>query len=161
MQKTLSKFGLAILTIFLLSAFATPPSKSYKCMLQLVNYQGEGAYIIVSVLDAEGQYQETLRVIGKDAQWYPDLKEWYAYFTASKQEVDGLSGATIAGGERTVFSFHLNEKYINSEHVLRIETAVEDQEYHIDDVKLPILAEAFSGKVEGSGYVRYIKLLEK
>ena len=161
MQKRLLKFGLSVLAVFQLVAFTAPPSKNYKCMLQLVNYQGEGAYIIVSVLDAEGQYQETLRVIGKDAQWYPDLKEWYAYFTASKQAVDGLSGATISGGERTVFSFNLNEKYMDSNHILRIETAVEDQEYHIDDVKLPIISDAFSGKVEGSGYVRYIKLLEK
>ena len=130
-------------------------------MIQLINYTGEGAYIIVSVLDNEDNYQETLRVIGKGEVWYPDLREWYAYYQKSGQDIDGISGATISGGERAIFSFDINEKYIDSNFKLRIETAVEDQEYHKDDIRMPILSDATSEKIEGTGYIRYIKLLKQ
>lgn len=161
--KSIYKIGLSLFCCLLLisAGVNSNNSNSYKCMIQLVNYTGEGAYIIVSVLDSDDNYKETLRVIGKDEDWYPDLTEWYAYHEKSGQAIDGISGATISGGERAIFSFDIDEKYIDSNFKLRIETAVEDQEYHKDDIRLPILSNATSEKIEGTGYIRYMKLLKQ
>ncbi len=46
-------------------------------MLQMANYQGEGAYVIVSLIDNKGQYEKTLYVMGPDKKWYNTLKEWH------------------------------------------------------------------------------------
>lgn len=161
MNKLIYKIGFCVAAFLLFVMAYMPMHQSYKCMLQLVNYTGEGAYIIVSVIDGSGNYQETLKVIGEDEQWYPDLKNWHSFHKDSGQDIDGITGATIAGGERTVFSFYLDEKYLDKDYTLRIETAVEDQDYHLDDVNLPILSDKLTGTVEGSGYIRYIKLLNK
>ncbi len=50
------------------------PSTKYKCMLQLNNYTGEGAYIVVLLINKNDEYEKTLYVLGDDKKWYPDLK---------------------------------------------------------------------------------------
>ena len=37
-------------------------TRNVKCMIQLINYGGEGAYIAVSLLDSSDTYLETLYV---------------------------------------------------------------------------------------------------
>ncbi len=159
--KSLYAIGLSLLICLLFTSASGTNSTSYKCMIQLSNYTGEGAYIIVSVLDDDDNYKETLRVIGKNDYWYPSLPEWFAYHFESGQALDGISGATISGGERAIFSLDINEKYIDSDCKLRIETAVEGQEYHKNDIKLTLLSDVSSEKIEGTGYIRYIKLLKQ
>ncbi|MEN0005747.1 MAG: DUF2271 domain-containing protein [Bacteroidota bacterium] len=149
------------LTFFVGTAFLTLPSNKYKCMVQLVNYTGEGAYIIVSVLDENSNYLKTLRVFGDDEEWYPDLKEWYAFHESEKEPIDGITGATIAGGERSLFAFEVDPKYMGKNYKLRFETAVEDQKYVIDDVNLSLTDQTLNGKHKGSGYIRYVKILNK
>jgi len=43
-------------------------------MLQLNNYTGEGAYIVVLLINKNDEYEKTLYVLGDDKKWYPDLK---------------------------------------------------------------------------------------
>ncbi|MEM9528228.1 MAG: DUF2271 domain-containing protein, partial [Bacteroidota bacterium] len=108
-MRKLSIFATLLATVFFLSsAFTVQATNKYKCMVQLVNYTGEGAYIIVSVLDENDNYLKTLRVIGDDEEWYPDLEEWYAFHQRTGEDIDGITGATIAGGERTIFAFEVD-----------------------------------------------------
>ncbi len=37
----------------------------------MTNYMGEGAYIVVSLIDSKGAYEKTLYVMGSDKKWYP------------------------------------------------------------------------------------------
>lgn len=132
----------------------------YKCMVQLVNYTGEGAYVIVSLLDAEGNYIKTLQVLGDDDEWYPDLRQWWLYYRDAKQpQIDGITGATIAGGERSVFVLEIEDAMLDSGNQIRFETAVEDQEYHIEDLQFPLTTENVKGKFEGTGYIRYVRMI--
>lgn len=161
-MKKLSLTVLLLTTIFFLTtAFTVEQTDKYKCMVQLVNYTGEGAYVIVSVLDQDDNYVKTLRVIGNDEEWYPDLKQWYAFHERTQEDIDGITGATISGGERTVFALEVDAEYVGKNNKLRFETAVEDQKYVKDDIILPLTEATLSGKHEGSDYIRYIKLLGK
>ena len=40
----------------------SPATTPYKCMIQMKNYTGEGAYVIISLLNPKGAYEATLYV---------------------------------------------------------------------------------------------------
>ena len=140
------KYAGVLLIAVVLCSFLVPRQEEdttkYKCMVQLVNYTGEGAYIIVSLLDSEGKYLKTVRVLGDDEEWYPDLPKWWKYYRAAqKPAIDGITGATIAGGERSVFVVEIEDSMLDAGNQIRFETAVEDQEYHEKDLQFPLTTE--------------------
>lgn len=149
-----------IFTFFICSSFISDVENKYKCMLQLINYSGEGAYIVVSIIDQKNDYKKTLKVIGDDDEWYPDISKWYPYYLKNPKEMDGITGATISGGERTIFSFDIDEKYFDGNHNLRFETAVEDQKYEFDDLNLNLKKTSITGQHSGSAYIRYVKIIK-
>lgn len=68
--------GLVVLIIAAYTSFSfkTPPAQvSFKCLVQLTNYSGEGAYVMVSLIDNKGKYKKTLQVFGKEKRWWDDL----------------------------------------------------------------------------------------
>jgi hypothetical protein len=143
------------------SSFSEPSAPmSFKCLVQLTNYTGEGAYVIVSLLDDKGKYQKTLQVFGKEKRWWKDIPSWFKFYTDSKENVDGVSGASITAGSRKVFTFTAAEQQFSKGYKLRFETAVEDQVYKERDVEI-VLSENVAGQTfNGSGYVRYVKLIK-
>ena len=81
-MKNIRTIALLCVAIFSLVSFTNPvESTKYKCMIQMTNYTGEGAYIVVSLLNPEGDYVETLNVIGDDDEWYNTI-ESCGIFTA-------------------------------------------------------------------------------
>ncbi len=65
-MKSIFKISLTTILICFLSFLATAQSSKYKCMLQMSNYMGEGAYVVVSLINAKGDYEKTLYVMGDD-----------------------------------------------------------------------------------------------
>ncbi|KOS07583.1 flagellin biosynthesis protein FlgD [Flavobacterium akiainvivens] len=146
------------LALLLLASFqASAQTSKYKCLLQMSNYIGEGAYITVSLINAKGEYEKTLYVMGDDAQWYNSLKEWYKFYS-KKPKLSAKTGASVAGGDRSVTVFEIEDSKIGKGYKLRFETAVEDQKYHATDVEIPLTAEGLTAKTDGTGYIRYVKL---
>lgn len=135
----------------------------YRCLIQLKNYQGENAYVIVSIVDDKGKHQKTLRVLGDDKEWYPDITEWYKHREEVKHRpnVDGVTGASITSGGRSVVAFKVEEKYLNKGYSLRFESAVEDRPYYAEDIVVKLTsANLATGKFEGkTGYIRQIRLI--
>ena len=129
----------------------------YKCMLQMTNYVGEGAYIAVSLIDAKGAYEKTLYVMGSDKKWYPDLKEWHKAFKSKQANISGITGASVTGGDRSVTVLDLETAKINKGYKLRFETAVEDNKYFVKDLEIPLTTEGLAAKSEGTGYIRYVR----
>ena len=164
-MKNILVFGLLVFALTMTSQNINAQSVGgeYKCLIQLKNYQGEGAYVIVSVVDSKGEYVETLRVLGDDHEWYPDLKSWYAFREKKRHQprLDGVTGATIGSGERSVIAFKIDQKYIGNGHSLRFETAVEDKSYHTKDVVVQLTSEQLKlGNYEGKGgYIRQVRLI--
>ena len=78
-MKSIIKISLVSALMCLLSFQANAQESKYKCMLQMSNYMGEGAYVVVSLINSKGEYEKTLYVMGDDKKWYNTLKEWYKF----------------------------------------------------------------------------------
>lgn len=141
-------------------AFTKKESKtSYKCMIQMTNYTGEGAYIAVSLLNPKGEYEETLYVHGDDDEWYFDITEWWQFYGKKRNNIDAITGATISGGKRSISVLNIPTDKIDQGYTIRFETAVEDQEYYADDVEFELTSANLSSKIEGKGFIRYIRMI--
>jgi len=157
---------LIVLVVILVTTTALYSDKGntgYKCLIQLKNYQGEGAYMVVSIVDKEWKYVETVHVSGDDHEWYPDLQKWWKYRGKNRHQprLDGVTGSTIGNGERTVISIELKDKFVDNGYQLRFETAVEDKTYHKEDVSIDLSSTILkAGKFTGkAGYIRLIRLI--
>lgn len=132
-------------------------TSKYKCLLQMNNYMGEGAYIVVSLISPQGQYEKTLYIMGDDKRWYNNLKEWFKYYS-KKKDINAKTGASVTGGDRSVTTLEIENSKINKGYKLRFETAVEDQKYYTKDLEIPLTTQALSGKSTGTGYINYVRL---
>jgi len=147
-------------TCYILFGFAKATgSTPIKCMIQMSNYIGEGAYVVISLINPEGAYEGTLYVQGKDKEWYSDITTWWKFYGKHRSDIDAISGETISGGERTVSVINIENDKINTGYSIRFETAVEDQEYYKNDVQFKLTSESIISKVEGKGFIRYIRML--
>src|ERR1700712_1441394 len=109
----------------------------YKCMVQMTNYMGEGAYVVVSLIDGKGAYEKTLYVMGSDKKWYKTLKSWHAFNSKKPANISAITGASVTGGDRSVTVLEIDNAKMNAGYKLRFETAVEDKPYHEKDVEVP------------------------
>lgn len=127
-------------------------------MVQMNSYEGEEAYVIISLINPQGAYEKTLYVLGPDKQWFNTLKEWHKFQTKSKEKLSAITGASIAGGDRTIKTIEIEDSKINKGYKLRFESAVEEQKYFVSDVEIPLTTEAITERANGTGYLRYVKL---
>jgi len=157
-MKSIFKTVLAFLLLCLLSFQANAQTSKYKCMLQMSNYVGEGAYIVVSLINAKGEYEKTLYVMGDDKKWYKSLKEWHKFYSKKPSDISATTGASVTGGDRSITTFEIEDSKINKGYKLRFESSVEDQKYYTADLELPLTTTAMADKTEGKGYIRYVRL---
>ncbi len=151
---------LLLFALFGLLGFSTQPiNKQYKCLIQMINYTGEGAYIIVSLMNPQGEYEETLYILGDDPEWYHEIDEWWRFFGRQKREVDGITGATLSGGDRKMFVFGLPPERMDKGYKIRFETSVEDQKYTPAEIEIPYTTDITKLKYEGSNFIRYVRLI--
>lgn len=155
----LSTFLIAI--GILVTGFTTSKTLPVKCMLQLTNYTGEGAYVIVSLMNPKGEYEQTIYVQGTDPEWYSEMLDWWKHIGKKETDIDAISGETISGGERTVRVLQIPTDKIDKGYSLRFETAVENMKYYKADVEFPLTSENLKGKHDGTGYIRYVRMLSK
>ena len=134
---------------------------TYKCLIQLTNYGGEGAYVVLSLINPDGEYEKTLSVNGDDEEWYADMPAWYEFYSKSKEKIDGITGASITSGGRKVAVLGVDASKIGAGYKLRFETAVEDQDYHVKDLELDLTEDVAGQRLKGNGYIRYVQLIQK
>lgn len=144
-----------------LSGFISlPETANYKCMIQFTNYEGEGAYLVVSLLNADGEYDETLYVQGDDNEWYRDIEEWFKnMYGVKRPNIDAITGATVSGGQRSLTVLKIPTDKIDTGYKIRFESAVEDQEYYKDDVQFALTSENLKSKLDGKGFIRYVRMI--
>mgnify|MGYP005998882699 FL=1 len=128
-------------------------------MIQMINYTGESAYVVISLINPEGEYEKTLYVQGDDDEWYNTVESWWKFYGKKRSDIDAITGATISGGERAISIIEIDNDKLNKGYKLRFETAVEDQEYYESDVELDLTSENVRNKVEGKGFIRYIRMI--
>ena len=151
----MKKICFALLVFF---ALHTNAQDKYKCMVQMTNYNGEAAYMVVSLIDPQGNYQKKLYVFGDNGKYYDSLKKGFVFYQDKKEKIDAVTGASITQGDRKTITLNLNKNLLDQGYKIRFESAVEDQNYYTTDAEVPFSSESLKGKTEGSGYVRYIRL---
>lgn len=153
--------GLMATVVCLIMTGATVAQKAattkYKCMVQMTNYMGEGAYMVVSLIDSKGAYEKTLYVMGSDKKWYPNLKSWHNFYKKKPANISAITGASAANGDRSVTVIEIETAKINTGYKLRFETSVEDKNYYEKDVEVPLTTDGLNGKTDGIGYIRYVR----
>jgi hypothetical protein len=137
--------------------FAQGTTSKYRCMIQMTNYMGEGAYIVISLVNSKGDYEKTLYVLGSDKKWYKSLKEWHKFYAKKPSNISAITGASVTGGDRSVNVIEIDNSKINAGYKLRFESAVEDKNYYIKDIEVPLTTEALAAKSEGTGFIRYVR----
>ncbi len=160
MLRSLKLISVVLITVFICFAFVKPiETTNVKCMIQMTNYTGEGAYVVISLINPKGDYEQTLYVQGKDSEWYSEIPEWWQFYGKQRLDVDAISGATVSGGGRTVSVLKIPKQYIDASYSIRFETAVEDQEYYTKDVEFKLTSESIKSKVAGNGFIRYVRMM--
>ncbi|MFT4022799.1 MAG: DUF2271 domain-containing protein [Flavihumibacter sp.] len=152
-------FQLLLVTLFFsITASAQKPGYTkYKCMVQMTNYAGEAAYIVVSLINPSGTYEKTLYMMGPDKKWYDHFKAWYKFNTKTPTNLNGITGASVAGGDRSVTTFEIEDAKVDAGYKLRFESAVEDKKYYESDIEIELTKENLSKKTEGTNYIRYVR----
>ena len=150
---------LLILVLGFMSFKTLKESTKYKCMIQMTNYTGEGAYIVISLLNPQGEYEKTLYVKGDDDEWYNTVESWWDFYGKRRTDIDAITGATISGGERAINVIEIDDDKLDKGYKLRFESAVEDQEYYKDDVIFELTSKNVKRKIEGNGFIRYIRMM--
>ncbi len=159
-MKNLKVLAVLFITIIGLMSFTSiTESTKYKCMIQMTNYTGEGAYIVISLINPYGEYEETLHVKGEDDEWYNTVEEWWDFYGKKRNDIDAITGATISGGERSISVIEIADDKLDKGYNLRFETAVEDQEYYTSDVEVELTSANVKGKYDGKGFIRYVRLM--
>lgn len=156
-MKLLSKI-VALVFLFILSASSMAQNSKYKCMLQMTNYKGLEAYIVVSLVDSKGKYEKTLYIMGSDKKWYNGFQEWDKQMSKKKENLNGITGASVAAGDRNSITLNIDESKIDKGYTLRFESAVEEKDYFATDVEIPLTSTGVTQKKEGKGYIRFVKL---
>ena len=148
---------ISLLTLISFFSFqATAQTSKYKCMLQMSNYVGEGAYIVVSLINPKGEYEKTLYVMGDDKKWYKTIKEWHKFQSKKQENISAKTGASVTGGDRSITTIEIEDAKINKGYKLRFESAVEDNKYYVADAEIPLTTEGLAAKTDGKGYIRYV-----
>lgn len=132
-------------------------TSKYKCMIQMTNYTGEGAYMVISLVNPKGAYEKTLYVLGPDKKWYNTIKEWHKFQSKKPANLSAITGASVTGGDRAMNVLEIETAKINAGYKLRFESAVEDKAYHAKDLEIPLTTEGLAAKSEGTGYIRYVR----
>jgi hypothetical protein len=160
MKRYFKLISILLVVAFIGFGFAFKPKESrYKCMIQMTNYAGEGAYVVISLLNPKGEYEKTLYVQGDDDEWYFDITDWWDFYGKRRTNLDAITGATISGGERAISVIEIEDDKLDKGYKIRFESAVEDQEYYKDDVAFEFTTDNVKGKIEGNGFIRYIRIM--
>ena len=159
-MNSISKYIAIALTLFIIFSFTgSEVEKQYKCMIQMKNYDGEGAYIVISLLNAEGKYEKTLYVHGDDKEWYHELSSWWKFYGRRKPNIDGITGATVKGGRSAISVLKINPSWLDKGYKLRFESAVEEENYFVKDLEFPLTEANLRKKLKGKGFIQQVRML--
>jgi hypothetical protein len=154
--------------LLLITLSLSPKKESIlvKCMIEMKDYNGEGAYINISIVNNEN-YLKTIYVLGNDKAWFSEMKSFWKYIRINKLYldedfyplIDGITGATISGSQKRVIVLTLPKLLINKNYSLRFETAIEDVGYFENDVNFILDKEGLERSYEGQGFIRNVKFI--
>jgi hypothetical protein len=154
MKKTLS----ALVLLSVLSFAPVVQAREAAAVVQMTNYDGKKAYLAIYLVNPEGRYQTTLWVSGKDRIYYSYLDRWWRYLARAPQQLDAITGASAGAGDRVSLKFDLKDEWLDAGYAIRIESSVEGLDTNREDALYPLSADKVGDRVEGTGYVRNVRI---
>lgn len=145
------------LSLCLTSAIALPTlvqAKPLTLTTTLKNYNGDGAYMAIYVIDEKGQYNQTLWVAGEKVKYYRHLRDWARGSGLKPSEFDGVSGASVASGRVLKVTVDIADALIDAGYEIRVDTAVEDARENPAEVRTPLTTKGAGKPTAGRGYVQ-------
>lgn len=143
---------IALAATVLLPAFAQARDVTFTT--QLKNYGGDGAYLAIYLVKADGQYQQTLWIAGKKAKYYKSLSGWASGSGQQSSEYDGRTGASLSSGRSLKITVDLDDQFFDSGYEVRVDTAVEDMRENRADVTVALTTNDAGKSFSGRGYVK-------
>jgi hypothetical protein len=142
--------------LMLATAIVTPSlafAKDISISAHVAQHNGPNAYLAVYVTKADGTYVSTLAVAGSKQRYYREMRNWARGVAAAGGKIDGVTGASVGGGQTLNVNVQLADTLIDAGYQIRVDDAVEDGAVYSSDVVIPLTA-ANSGKpFTGQGYV--------
>ena len=142
----------ALVVTVLLPTFAQARDVTFTT--QLKNYDGDGAYLAIYLVKANGQYQQTLWVAGKKVKYYKSLGGWARASGQQSSEYDGRTGASLSSGRSLKITVDLDDQFFDSGYEVRVDTAVEDMRENRAEVTVPLTTNDAGKSFSGRGYVK-------
>lgn len=161
-MKNFLKYTLVALLAVFFSSSSFAQTTKYKCMIQMQNYSGKEAYVVISLINPKGQYEKTLGILGPDQEWYNSFAEWDKFRLKKKEKLNAITGASIAGGARSTRVIEFDTAKLGKGYKLRFESSVEIQKHYIKDVEVALTSEALDNKAgaKGTGYIRLVRFIK-
>lgn len=146
----------SIQTIFvLLAAMGLSQSvlaKDVSMQLTMKGYNGDGAYVAVYLMDANGRLVQTLSLEGRKKKYQKHLRDWKRANRSLR--FDGRTGASLHRNRSKNIIATIDDKYIDSNYFIHIDTAVEDKRDVPSDVVVPLTSQGMNQAVSGRGYIK-------
>jgi hypothetical protein len=151
------KNGVAALAVSLALVPGFAAAEKATFLVQLNDYDGDEAYFSLYLVDPDGRYVRTLWVSGDEDRWYPDQPRWWKYVGRAQEDISAVTGASTAPGDRSVIRIELEPDVLDAGYTVRVDTSVEDQSNYPNDVDTALVSETHGEKIDGTGYVRYLR----
>lgn len=151
---------LALPALAVTAAFAIPTlaqARQVTLETTLKSYGGEGAYVVLYILDAAGKYKGTLWMAGDKAKYHRHLSDWARTSGGKPAEIDGITGASVGSGKTLKISVDVADALINAGYTIHVDTSVEKGMDNPSEVVAPLDAASSGKAVAGDGYVKSFK----
>lgn len=124
---------------------------------QMKNYGGRDAYLAYYVTDASGAYVGSLWMAGQKSKYYRDLRGWYRATGGDTAQVDGITGASVGGGQTLEFTLELKDALFDAGYTLHIDAAAEDMRESPREINIPLTRDNGGEVVRGRSYIASFK----
>jgi len=142
---------LAAAGVIVAPAFAQARPVTFE--VKLKKYGGDGAYVVVYVLDKAGAYKGTLWMAGGKSKYYRHLSDWDRASGGALSGLDGVTGASVGAGRTLSVTSDLADTLIDGGFQVRVDTSVEKMRDNPSDIVAPLTTEGAGRPMRGKGYV--------
>lgn len=127
-------------------------AKTVGMQMTMKGYNGDGAYVAVYLTDANGRLVQTLSVDGRKKKYQKHLRDWKRANRSLK--FDGRTGASLHRNRSKNIVVNIDDKYIDSNYFIHIDTAVEDKRDAPSEVVVPLTSQGANRAVSGRAYIK-------
>ncbi|OUR66791.1 hypothetical protein A9Q77_10925 [Marinomonas sp. 42_23_T18] len=120
--------------------------------MTMKGYNGDGAYAAVYLTDANGRLVQTLSVDGRKKKYQKHLKDWKRANRSLR--FDGRTGASIHRNRSKNMVVTIDDKYIDANYFIHIDTSVEDRRDAPSEVVVPLTSQGANRAVSGRTYIK-------